>query len=157
MAKRKIITSNKAARHDYFIVDSLEAGIELTGTEIKSIRAGRLSLKESYARVEGGEVFVVGMNISPYSHGNINNVDPMRTRRLLLHKKEIRKLNEQVQQQGNTLIPLSIYIDERGRAKMEIAVGKGKKLYDKRETIAKRDAERRMQQVKSRAKISSEN
>jgi SsrA-binding protein len=157
MAKKKIIASNKAARHDYLIVDSLEAGIELTGTEIKSIRAGRLSLKESYARVEDGEVFVIGMNISPYSHGNINNVDPMRTRRLLLHKKEIRKLNEQVQQQGHTLIPLSIYIDERGRAKMDIAVGKGKKLYDKRETIAKRDAERRMQQAKSRAKTSSEN
>jgi SsrA-binding protein len=149
MAKKKIITSNKSARHDYFIENSLEAGIELTGTEIKSIRAGRLSLNESYARVEGGEVFVIGMNISPYSHGNINNVDPMRTRRLLLHKREICKLTEQVQQQGNTLIPLSIYLDERGRAKMELAVGKGKKLYDKRETIAKRDAERRIQQAKN--------
>ncbi|MDR1068099.1 MAG: SsrA-binding protein SmpB [Clostridiales Family XIII bacterium] len=150
MAKKKIITNNKSARHDYFIIDSLEAGMELTGTEIKSVRAGRVSLKESYARVENGEVFIIGMNISPYSHGNIQNTDPLRTRRLLLHKKEIRRLNEQVQQQGHTLIPLSVYLDEHGRAKMEIAVGKGKKLYDKRDSIAKRDAERRIQQIKGR-------
>jgi SsrA-binding protein len=150
MAKRKIIVNNKSARHDYFIEDSIEAGLELTGTEIKSIRAGKISLKESYARVQDGEIFVIGMNISPYSHGNINNTDPMRTRKLLLHKKEIRRLNECVQQQGNTLIPLAVYLDERGRAKMELAVGKGKKLYDKRETIARRDAERRMRQAKNK-------
>jgi SsrA-binding protein len=150
MAKRKIIANNKSARHDYFIEDAIEAGLELTGTEIKSLRAGKISLKESYARVQDGEVFVIGMNISPYAYGNINNTDPMRTRKLLLHKKEIRRLNEQVQQQGNTLIPLAVYLDEHGRAKMELATGKGKKLYDKRETIARRDAERRMQQAKSK-------
>jgi SsrA-binding protein len=149
MAKRKLITNNKSARHDYFIEDSIEAGLELTGTEIKSIRAGKISLKESYARVQDGEIFVIGMNISPYAHGNINNADPMRARKLLLHKKEIRRLNELVQQQGNTLIPLAVYLDERGKAKMELAVGKGKKLYDKRETIARRDAERRMRQARS--------
>jgi SsrA-binding protein len=149
-AKRRIIANNKSARHDYFIEDSIEAGLELTGTEIKSLRAGKISLKESYARVQDGEIFIIGMNISPYAQGNINNVDPMRARRLLLHKKEIRKLGEQAQQQGNALIPLSVYLDERGRAKMELAVGKGKKLYDKRETIARRDAERRIRQAKSK-------
>ena len=143
----KIIAKNKKARHDFSIEDTYEAGIVLTGTEIKSIRQGKVNLKESYARVENGEVFVYGMNISPYDHGNIFNVDPVRPRKLLLHKKEIRKLIGLTAEQGLTLIPLSLYINRDGRAKIELAVAKGKKLYDKRRDIAKRDADRRMKRL----------
>lgn len=146
--KKKILANNKTARHDYFIEEKIEAGIVLTGTEIKSLRAGRLSLRESYVRIIDGEAFIIGMNISPYSHGNIHNVDPLRERKLLLHKKQITKLTAQISQQGLTVVPLSVYLDERGRAKIEIAVAKGKKNYDKRESIATRDAERRMNQMK---------
>lgn len=151
--KKKILANNKSARHDYFIEERIEAGIVLTGTEIKSLRAGRINLKESYARINDREVFILGMNISPYSHGNIHNVDPLRDRKLLLHKKEILKLITEVSQNGKTLVPLSVYLDERGRAKVEIAVAKGKKNYDKRETIATRDAEKRMKQSKQQYKL----
>ncbi|MDR1953558.1 MAG: SsrA-binding protein SmpB [Clostridiales Family XIII bacterium] len=148
MGKRRTLASNKAARHDYFIEETLETGIVLTGTEIKSLRAGRASLKESYARIMDGELILLGMNISPYEHGNIHNVDPARPRKLLLHKREIRKLTALTQQQGLTLVPLSVYLTEKGLAKVEIAVAKGKKHYDKRESIAKRDAEIRMKRTK---------
>lgn len=121
-----------------------EAGIVLTGTEIKSVRAGKVSIKESYAKIENGEMIVYGMNISPYEQGNRFNVDPLRPRKLLLHKQEIRKLIGYTTLKGLTIVPLTVYINEDGRAKMEIAVARGKKLYDKRDDIAKRDAERRM-------------
>lgn len=124
----------------------------LTGTEIKSIRQGKINLKESFAKVEKGEVVVYQMHISPYEQGNRYNVDPVRPRKLLLHKQQIRKLIGYTTQKGLTLVPLSVYIDERGRAKMELAVARGKKLYDKREDIAKRDSERRIQQELKKAR-----
>lgn len=144
MAKRerKLVAGNKKARHDYFIEEVYEAGIVLTGTEIKSVRQGKVSLKESYAKIERGEIIIYGMNISPYEQGNRFNVDPLRPRKLLLHKSEIRKLIGYTTLKGLTLVPLSMYINEDGRAKLELAVARGKKLYDKRETIAKRDAAR---------------
>lgn len=141
---RKLVANNKKARHDYFIEEVYEAGIVLTGTEIKSIRAGKVSIKESYAKIENGEMIVYGMNISPYEQGNRFNVDPLRPRKLLLHKQEIRKLIGYTTLKGLTIVPLTVYINEDGRAKMEIAVARGKKLYDKRDDIAKRDADRRM-------------
>lgn len=141
---KKLIANNKKARHDYFIEEVYEAGIVLTGTEIKSIRAGKVSIKESYAKIENGEMIVYGMNISPYEQGNRFNADPLRPRKLLLHKQEIRKLIGYTTLKGLTIVPLTVYINEDGRAKMEIAVARGKKLYDKRDDIAKRDAERRM-------------
>ncbi|MGI6752261.1 MAG: SsrA-binding protein SmpB [Anaerovoracaceae bacterium] len=146
MKKRKIIVTNKKARHDFFIDEVYEAGIVLTGTEIKSIRQGNVSLKECYARIENGEVMLYHMNISPYEQGNRFNVNPLRPRKLLLHKSEIRKLIGYVTLKGMTLVPLSLYIDEKGRAKIELAVARGKKLYDKREDIAKRDSDRRIRQ-----------
>lgn len=141
---KKLVANNKKARHDYFIEEVYEAGIVLTGTEIKSIRAGKVSIKESYAKIENGEMIVYGMNISPYEQGNRFNVDPLRPKKLLLHKQEIRKLIGYTTLKGLTIVPLTVYINEDGRAKMEIAVARGKKLYDKRDDIAKRDAERRM-------------
>ena len=144
---KKLVANNKKARHDYFIEEVYEAGIVLTGTEIKSIRAGKVSIKESYAKIENGEMIVYGMNISPYEQGNRFNVDPLRPRKLLLHKQEIRKLIGYTTLKGLTIVPLTVYINEDGRAKMEIAVARGKKLYDKRDDIAKRDAERRMAKV----------
>lgn len=141
---KKLVANNKKARHDYFIEEVYEAGIVLTGTEIKSIRAGKVSIKESYAKIENGEMIVYGMNISPYEKGNRFNADPLRPRKLLLHKQEIRKLIGYTTLKGLTIVPLTVYINEDGRAKMEIAVARGKKLYDKRDDIAKRDAERRM-------------
>lgn len=143
----KLIANNKKAFHDYFIEEKYEAGIVLTGTEIKSIRQGRINLKESYAKVEHGEVFVYSMNISPYDHGNIYNVDPMRPRKLLLNRREIRKIDATLAQQGLTLIPLSLYLNEKGMAKLEIGIARGKKLYDKRESIAKRDAARNIDRM----------
>lgn len=140
---KKLVANNKKARHDYFIEEVYEAGIVLTGTEIKSIRAGKVSIKESYAKIENGEMIVYGMNISPYEQGNRFNVDPLRPRKLLLHKQEIRKLIGYTTLKGLTIVPLTVYINEDGRAKMEIAVARGKKLYDKRDDIAKRDADRR--------------
>lgn len=141
---KKLVANNKKARHDYFIEEVYEAGLVLTGTEIKSIRAGKVSIKESYAKIENGEMIVYGMNISPYEQGNRFNVDPLRPRKLLLHKQEICKLIGYTTLKGLTIVPLTVYINEDGRAKMEIAVARGKKLYDKRDDIAKRDAERRM-------------
>ena len=138
----KMVANNKKAFHDYFIEDTYEAGIVLTGTEIKSVRQGKVSIKESYAKIEKGEVFIYGMNISPYEQGNRFNVDALRPRKLLLHKQEIRKLIGYTTLKGMTLVPLSMYINEDGRAKVELAVARGKKLYDKRQTIAKRDAAR---------------
>ena len=149
MGKRevKLVANNKKARHDYFIEETYEAGIVLTGTEIKSIRAGKASIKESYAKIEKGEVILYGMNISPYEQGNRFNVEPLRPRKLLLHKKEIRKLIGMTTQDGMTLVPLRLYINEDGLAKLELAAARGKKNYDKRESIAKRDDARRMEQA----------
>ena len=139
----KTIAQNKKARHDYFIIETLEAGIELFGTEVKSVRQGRINLTDAYASVDNGEVYVKGMNISPYEHGNIFNRDPLRSRRLLLHKNQIRKLIGQLQQQGYSLIPLSVYL-KGSLVKVSLAVAKGKKLYDKRDDMAARDSKRAM-------------
>lgn len=138
------MANNKKARHDYFIEEVYEAGIVLTGTEIKSVRAGKVSIKESYAKIEKGEMWVYGMNISPYEQGNRFNVDPLRPRKLLLHKQEIRKLIGYTTLKGMTLVPLNMYINEDGRAKMELAVARGKKNYDKRDDMAKKDAARKI-------------
>lgn len=138
---------NKKARFDYFIEATYEAGLVLTGTEVKSIRQGKVNLRDSYAQIENGEVFVTGMHISPYEQGNIYNRDPLRKRKLLLNRSEIRKLIGLTTQKGYSLIPLSIYIKD-GLVKLELAIAIGKKQYDKRESMAKKDAERRMQRVK---------
>ncbi|NLC02922.1 MAG: SsrA-binding protein SmpB [Tissierellia bacterium] len=141
----KVVASNRRARYEFFIEDSLEVGLVLTGTEVKSIRQGKINLKESHATIEGGEVFINNMHISPYEQGNIQNVDPIRKRKLLLHRRQIRKLQQETLLKGYTLIPLTVYIKD-GKVKMELATAKGKKLYDKREDIAKKDSERRMKQ-----------
>ena len=135
------ITTNRAARHEYFVLETFEAGIELYGTEIKSIRNGSVNLKESWADIQNGEVFVYGMHISPYEMGNIFNRDPFRVRKLLLHRKEINKIMGKIKQDGLTLIPLSLYFKKQ-YVKVELGLCKGKKLYDKREAMAKRDAKR---------------
>jgi len=140
----KVIAENRKARHDYFVEDSYEAGIILTGTEIKSIRAGRVNLKDSYAEIVDGEVWLNQMHISPYEQGNRFNHEPLRKRKLLLHRSEIARLAGKVQQQGMTLIPLKIYI-KNGLAKIELGLCKGKKIYDKRQDIASRDAKRQME------------
>ncbi|NPV29110.1 MAG: SsrA-binding protein SmpB [Firmicutes bacterium] len=139
----KVVAENRKARHDYYIDETYEAGIALVGTEVKSLRAGKVSLRDSYAEVVGGEVFLQNMHISPYEKGNRFNHDPKRARKLLLHKREIRRLLGQTTQKGYTLIPLRLYF-KRGKAKVELALARGKKLYDKREEIAKRDAAREM-------------
>lgn len=139
----KVLAKNKKALHDYFIEDTFEAGIVLTGTEIKSIRSGKANLKDSFAKVTNGEVFIHNMHISPFENGNRYNPDPTRTRKLLLHKKEINKLIGQTKESGYSLVPLKIFL-QNGYAKLEIGVAKGKKLYDKRDTIAKRDANRQI-------------
>ena len=141
MAKGKIVTTNKKAYHDYFVDETYEAGIALFGTEVKSIRQGSVNLKDSYCRVENGEMFVYGMHVSPYEKGNIFNKDPYRDRKLLMHKKEILKLFGLVTQKGYTLVPLSLYFSGKN-LKMEIGLCRGKKLYDKRETEAKKQAQR---------------
>ena len=137
----KLLAQNKKARHDFFVEETYEAGISLAGTEVKSIRAGRLNLKDSYCSVKDGELFVLGMHISPYEQGNIFNKDPRRPRRLLAHKAEIRRLCQQIKLQGYTLVPLSLYF-KKGRVKLELGLCKGKKLYDKRASAAARDAKR---------------
>ena len=137
----KMIANNKKAYFDYFIESKLEAGIELFGTEVKSLRMGKCSVKESFIRIEHGEVYVYGMHISPYEKGNIFNKEPLRVRRLLLHKYEINKLMAQIQQKGYTLVPLSAYF-KGSLVKVESGLAKGKKLYDKRETLAKKDQRR---------------
>ena len=138
----KQIADNRSARHEYFILERHEAGIELYGTEVKSIRTGNVNLKEAWVEIKDGEAFVVSMHVSPYEKGNIFNRDPLRRRRLLLHKREIRKLYAEVKQGGLTLIPLSLYL-KGSRVKVQVGLCKGKKLYDKRDSIAKRDSERR--------------
>ncbi len=148
----KLIENNKKARHDYFFEEIIECGLVLTGTEIKSVRKGGISLRDSFAKVDNGEIFAYNVKISPYEQGNRYNTEPMRPKKLLLHKKEIRKIREKLQQQGMTLVPLTMYINEDGRAKMEIATAKGKKLYDKRQDIAKRDASRKMQRAMKKEK-----
>lgn len=140
----KIIAQNKKARHDYFIEETYEAGIELFGTEVKSIRQGKVNLKDSYAGIHKGEIYVYNMHISPYEKGNIFNKDPMRTRKLLLNRYEINKLIGYTQQKGYTLVPLSIYF-KGSLVKIELAVAKGKQLHDKRQAIAERDAKREME------------
>ncbi len=141
MSSMKTIAQNKKARHDYFIEESYEAGIELCGTEVKSIRNGRVNLKDSWCSVVDGEIFVNGMHISPYEQGNIFNPDPLRVRRLLMHKKEINKLYGIVKQTGYSLIPISLYFKD-SKVKLQVGLCKGKKLYDKREDMAKRSAKR---------------
>ena len=140
----KVLAQNKKAFHEYFVEDKYECGIVLVGTEVKSIRAGRVNLKDSYVKIKSGEAFVIGMHISPYEKGNIFNRDPFRERKLLLHKAELRRLARASQEQGFSIIPLSMYLKD-GLVKMEIATAKGKKRYDKRESLAKRDAEREME------------
>lgn len=137
----KTIAQNKKAHHDYFVLESYEAGIELCGTEVKSLRAGRVNLKDSWCNIVDGEISVNGMHISPYDHGNVFNKDPMRVRRLLMHKKEILKLFGTLQQQGLSLIPISLYF-KGSKVKMQVGLCKGKKLYDKRASMAERDAKR---------------
>ena len=140
MAKepRKLIANNKKARHDYFIEDTYEAGICLHGTEVKSLRMGKCSVKESFIRIEDGEVFIYNMHISPYEKGNIFNKDPLRIKKLMLHKNEINKITGQIAQKGYTLVPLEVYF-KGSLVKVEIGLARGKKLYDKRQDIAKKD------------------
>lgn len=137
----KLIANNKKAYHDYFIEDKYEAGIALFGTEIKSLRMGKCSIKESYIQIQNNEVYIIGMHISPYEKGNIFNKDPLRTRKLLLHRSEIRKLIGRISEQGYTIVPLQVYL-KGSLVKVEIGVAKGKKLYDKRQDIAKKDMRR---------------
>ncbi|MBS5594016.1 MAG: SsrA-binding protein SmpB [Clostridiales bacterium] len=137
----KVITDNRKARHDYYIEDSVEAGIVLKGTEVKSIRAGHVTLKDAYASISNGEIFIEGMHISPYEHGNIFNVDPLRKRKLLLHKRQILRLAQKTQEKGLTLVPLKLYFDH-DKVKVDLALAKGKKLYDKRAVAAEKSAQR---------------
>ena len=139
----KIIAKNPTARHNYTITDTFEAGIVLTGTEIKSIRNGKVNLKDTYVNIKNNEVFIFGMHISPYEFGNIFNKDPLRTRKLLLNRREINKLIGMINQKGISLVPITMYF-KGNKVKLEIGIGKGKKLYDKRDDIAKKDAERRI-------------
>lgn len=144
MAKKetqKLVANNKKAYHDYFIDETYETGVALHGTEVKSIRMGKCSIKESFVRIENGEVFIYGMHVSPYEKGNIFNKDPLRVKKLLMHRYEINKLEGKIKEKGYTLVPLQVYFKE-GKVKLEIGLARGKKLYDKRETIAKKDARR---------------
>ena len=142
----KIIADNRKARHDYFVIETYEAGIELFGTEVKSLRAGNVNLKDSYCDIDGGELFALGVHISPYAQGNIFNKEPLRPKKLLMHKREIMKLTGLVSREGYTLIPRSLYF-KGSRVKMAVGLCKGKKLYDKRETAAKRDADRTIEKA----------
>lgn len=146
MANMKTIAQNKKARHDYFVEETYEAGIELCGTEVKSLRAGRVNLKDSWCSIVDGEIFINGMHISPYEQGNIFNRDPMRVRRLLMHKKEILKLYGTVKQTGYSLIPISLYFKD-SKVKLQVGLCKGKKLYDKRADMAERSAKRDMERA----------
>ena len=137
----RTVAQNKKAYHDYFVLEEYEAGIELFGTEVKSIRQGRVNLKDAWCSIDNGEIFVNGMHISPYEHGNIFNRDPLRKKKLLMHKKEIHKLYGTIKQQGLTLIPLSVYFN-KGKAKIKVGLCKGKKIYDKRDVAAKKEANR---------------
>ena len=144
--KTQVIARNKKAYHDYFVLETYEAGIELYGTEIKSIRAGRVNLKDSFCSVDGGEMFAIGMHVSPYEQGNRFNRDPLRKKKLLLHKREIMKLYGESQQQGLSIVPLELYL-KNGRAKLQIGLCKGKKLYDKRAAEAQKTARRTMERA----------
>ncbi|MBR2466107.1 MAG: SsrA-binding protein SmpB [Clostridia bacterium] len=144
--EQKTVAENKKARHDYFVEEVYEAGIELFGTEVKSIRAGGVNLKDSYCDIDGGELFALGVHVSPYEQGNIFNRDPLRPKRLLMHKKEIMKLTGLVSRDGYTLVPLSLYF-KGSRLKMALGLCRGKKLYDKRDTAAKRDADRTIERA----------
>jgi SsrA-binding protein len=145
--QHKVVATNRKAYHDYFIEEKLEVGVMLRGTEVKSLRDGRVNLQDSYASVDNGEVYLHHCHISPYSHGNIMNHDPLRARKLLLHRKEINKLIGKTQQKGLTLIPLRIYFSKKGMAKVELALAKGKKQYDRRETIKAREAGREVERA----------
>ena len=138
---KKMIAVNREVRHEYFVIEALETGIELVGTEVKSLRAGGVNLKDSWVDVDNGQLILRGMHISPYDKGNVFNRDPLRERRLLAHKSEIRRLGQEIKLQGYTLVPLSLYF-KRGRVKVELGVCKGKKLYDKRASAAAKDAQR---------------
>ena len=140
----KLVANNKKAYHDYFIDDTFEAGIELYGTEVKSIRMGKCGIKESFIKIENGQVFVYGMHVSPYEKGNIFNKDPLRIRRLLLHRAEIRRLVSKIREKGYTLVPLKVYF-KGSLVKVEMGLARGKKLYDKRDDIAKKDARREIE------------
>ena len=142
---KNLIAKNPTAYHNYTIEDKLEAGLVLSGTEIKSIRTGKVNLKDTYATIKNGEVYIIGMHISPYEHGNIFNKDPLRDRKLLLNKREINKLYGLIKQKSYSLIPISLYF-KGSIVKLELGIGKGKKLYDKRQDIAKKDAQRRIRQ-----------
>ncbi len=148
-APEKLIAANRKALHDYFILDRLEAGLALLGTEVKSIRAGRINLKDSYAAVREGQAYLHNCHVSPYSHGNRENHDPTRTRKLLLHAREIRKLIGKTQEKGLTLVPLRVYL-KRGRIKVELGIARGKKLYDKRETERRKEVDREAKAAMSR-------
>lgn len=138
----KIVSNNKKAYHDYFILDTFEAGIELKGTEIKSVRLGNVNLKDAFVRLKNDELFVENMHISPYTQGNIFNHEPLRTRKLLLHRKEILKITNKLKEGGLTIVPTKIYFNRSSKAKLEIGIAKGKKLYDKRNDLKERDAKR---------------
>ncbi len=142
----KILANNKKAGHDYFLEKPIEAGIELKGTEVKSIRQGKVSIKEAYITVEGGEAYIEGMHIHPYKEGNRYNVDPLRVRRLLLHRKEIQKLGQAAQQAGYSILPLNVHLRD-GLVKLDIALGRGKKLYDKRESLKREDDRRKVERA----------
>ena len=142
----KIIADNRKARHDYFVIETYEAGLELFGTEVKSLRAGNVNLKDSYCDIDNGELFAIGMHISPYEQGNIFNKDPLRPKKLLMHKREIMKLTGLVSREGYTLVPLSLYF-KGSRVKMALGLCKGNKLYDTRDTAAKRDADRTIEKA----------
>jgi SsrA-binding protein len=139
----KLVVQNRQARHEYQVLDTFEAGIELAGTEVKSLRAGQMILKDSYVDVRNGEMFLIGAHVAPYDKGNVHNHDPERTRRLLMHKKEIQRLGQQVQEKGLTLVPLKVYF-KQGRAKVEIGLCRGKHTFDKRRTVQERDVKREM-------------
>ena len=143
----KVVSENRKARHDYFIHETYEAGIALTGTEVKSLRSGKANLKDSYARIENGEVMLHNLHISPYEAGNRYNHDPLRIRKLLLHRDEIKRLLGKTREKGLTLIPLRLYFNQRGLVKVELALGQGKKLFDKREDLAERDARREVERT----------
>lgn len=142
----KVVATNRKARHDYFIEDSVEAGIVLTGTEIKSVRAGRVNLQDSFAVVRDGEIWLIGAHISPYAHGNRENHEPRRDRKLLMHRLEINRIAGKIQEKGWTLVPLQIHL-RNGRAKVQLGMARGKRQYDKRESIAKRDDDREMRRA----------
>jgi SsrA-binding protein len=149
MSGKKIACTNRKARRDYFLLDRYEAGMVLTGTEVKSLRDGKAALKDSYAGIEGEEIFLHNMHISPYTHGNISNHDPTRTRKLLMHKREIRRLIGKIQEKGLSLIPVTVYF-VRGKAKVELALAKGKRQYDKRQDIKEREEKREIEKAMKR-------